>query len=145
MTHSSTRILTLVLAPSQRRRLLIKFWFSGGAGPSGDGLKNPCNFFSGDIRSVDIDRCDHNGCGFVNGEEKWVLHMSGTASCFENNESVIGAIESGDRSANYIAKELGYAVSTESACEDFVVARNRHQRRSVPRWVHRQLHSNQDD
>jgi hypothetical protein len=110
-------------------------------GPSFDVIKNNHNFFGGDVPGVDIECCDHNGCAIINGVEKWVLHMGGTASCFNNNEYVHGAIDAGDRSANYIAKELGYDVSTESSsCEDFYVPPPgkplRYVRHSEPHWVH---------
>jgi hypothetical protein len=69
--------------------------------------------------------------------------MSGAASCFENVELVSGAIEPGHRSVNYIAKELGYDVSTKSAgCEDFCGScedgdKSRRLRLSgAPHWVH---------
>jgi Flavin containing amine oxidoreductase len=128
--------------------------FIGDKGPSGDVFTNMYNFFGGyDIPGIAVGRCEHNGCASINGEEepRWVLHMSGAASCFNSNEFVYGAIYAGERSANYIAKELGYiGISTAStSCEDFYVdgeddgatASRRYMRRrrralSDPQWVH---------
>jgi hypothetical protein len=116
--------------------------FVGEKGPSNDVFQNMYNFFGGEIPGVNVARCDHNGCADINGQQdRWVLHLGGTASCFENYELVNGAIDSGERSANYIAKELGYDVDTASGCEDFFVedgapgGTDRHLRRSAPHWA----------
>jgi Flavin containing amine oxidoreductase len=130
--------------------------FIGDPGESGDVFTNMYNFFGGyNIPGIAVERCEHNGCAAIHGggggeeeeqQQRWVLHMSGTASCFNSNEFVYGAIYAGERSANYIAKELGYdGISTASpGCEDFYVdgetASTRFLRpRSLlsrPHWVH---------
>lgn len=51
--------------------------------------------------------CDHNGCNEL---QEWVLHLSGSASCYDSSETVQGALYSGQRSANYVLRELGYDV-----------------------------------
>ena len=54
-------------------------------------------------------------------EEQWVLHLSGTGSCFESWGFVHGAFYAGLRSANYILYEWGLVKERvrQSACEDF--------------------------
>ena len=51
--------------------------------------------------------------------DEWVLHLSGSASCFNHWELLQGAYYSGLRSANYILHEFGLIDlnSTESPCD----------------------------
>lgn len=61
--------------------------------------------------------CEHNGC---NEFGEWILHISGTCSCYEHWEFVHGAYYSGKRSANLVLHDLGYIdVVPASECEDF--------------------------
>jgi Flavin containing amine oxidoreductase len=62
----------------------------------------------------------HNGC---TPDGLWTLHISGSASCAASWGFVHGAIEAGERSANYVLADIGCrgvgcAVSTESSCDD---------------------------
>ena len=51
-------------------------------------------------------RCErHNGCN-RNGE--WILHISGSASCFMESEFVHGGYMAGERSARFVLDTLGY-------------------------------------
>jgi hypothetical protein len=49
--------------------------------------------------------CDHNGC---NQNDDWVLHLSGSATCFRYAELVHGGYYSGIRSAKFVLESLGY-------------------------------------
>lgn len=62
----------------------------------------------------------YNAINGYQGDE-WVLHLSGSASCFEHWELLEGAYYAGSRSANYILYDFGLIDlnSTESPCEDF--------------------------
>ena len=60
----------------------------------------------------------YNATNGYQGDE-WVLHLSGSASCFNHWELLEGAYYSGLRSANYILHEFGLIDlnSTESPCD----------------------------
>jgi hypothetical protein len=62
-------------------------------------------------------RCMHNGCDQNN---VWRLHISGTASCFNEWEFVHGAYFAGQRSAKYVLAEMNYSINTAFLpCDDF--------------------------
>ena len=56
--------------------------------------------------------CRHNGC---NAQGDWILHFSGAAVCYEHAETVAGAYMSGERSANYVLRELGFNVNADNS------------------------------
>ena len=63
-----------------------------------------------------------NGTGFVKGEGyndsgEWIVHLSGSASCFAFYEYIDGAFHSGARSARNVLRSLGYDVSLSSPCD----------------------------
>ncbi|CAB9510333.1 Flavin containing amine oxidoreductase [Seminavis robusta] len=59
--------------------------------------------------------CEHNGC---NSLQEWILHFSGSHTCFDQSETVHGAMFAGQRSANFVLSELGYNVDTDkSPCD----------------------------
>jgi len=49
--------------------------------------------------------CDHNGC---NNQGEWIVHLSGSASCYDHSEFVHGGFFSGQRSARFVLDDLGY-------------------------------------
>lgn len=61
--------------------------------------------------------CEHNGC---NADDEWVLHLSGSASCYDYSEFVHGGYFSGQRSARHVLASLGYDVkSGNSGCDAY--------------------------
>jgi len=72
-----------------------------------------------------IEPCGHNGC--MRDNTTWTLHISGSASCLEEYGYVRGAIDAGERSANYVLADIGCGgsgcsdVSTESSCDNLFV------------------------
>jgi hypothetical protein len=82
-----------------------------------------------------IEPCGHHGC---NSDDKWILHISGTASCIELWEWISGAIASGERSAHYVLNDIGCdgkgcGIAFESPCEDFLS--NAHRKLCMPKQV----------
>jgi hypothetical protein len=91
----------------------------------GYNLTDYFKFYGGIFDSSEkfIEPCGHNGCNRLS-DNKWILHISGTASCIEDWELVKGAIASGERSGHYVLNDIGCGgngcgIEFESPCEDF--------------------------
>jgi hypothetical protein len=89
----------------------------------GSNLVDYFKFYGGKFDSSEkfIAPCGHHGC---NSDDKWILHISGTASCIELWELIKGAIASGERSGHYVLNDIGCGgkgcgTEFESPCEDF--------------------------
>jgi hypothetical protein len=63
-------------------------------------------FYGGKFDSSEkfIEPCGHHGC---NSDDRWIFHISETASCLELWEWVNGAIASGERSGHYVSNDIG--------------------------------------
>jgi Flavin containing amine oxidoreductase len=68
----------------------------------GSTLVNFANYFGG-VPNL-VNKCDHNGC---NADRDWIVHLSGSASCYEHAEYVHGAYFAGQRSARFVLDSLG--------------------------------------
>ncbi len=63
-----------------------------------------------------VQYCNHNGC---NSRNEWVLHISGSASCYALNESVDGAFSAGRRSADNVLRSRGIEIDSDNPCDQY--------------------------
>ena len=70
--------------------------------------------FYGGIEEV-VPYCAHNGC---NDLQEWILLFSGAHTCYDQAETVHGAYFAGQRTGNFVLRELGYDAETDkSPCD----------------------------
>lgn len=80
----------------------------------GYGFRDYAHFFGGIEEFVPF--CNHNGC---NSRNEWVLHISGSASCYAYQEYVHGAYYSGQRTADNILRSQGEDIPFNNECDQY--------------------------